>query len=197
MSDLHTVYHLVTRNKMHVGQIIKFQNNEPNQLYRFFLERSHLTENGEHIHTMLKQNVTNGELHLNQDNTDLFFDYAGDTARAIRETITELVRLQHFPHYPSRLSCLYVSDSLDEAAEWKKVFDSYNRNVLQLVKLRVRGNYFKGDAQFLPNSQAIPFAQKIQQAHTYWQGARNGNLLEVLVDGEIEVMEILEEYKKQ
>ena len=34
--------------------------------------------------------------------------YMDQTIRAVRETIVEMVRLQEFPEYPSRLSCLYL-----------------------------------------------------------------------------------------
>lgn len=38
--------------------------------------------------------------------------YMDQTIRAVRETIVEMVRLQEFPEYPSRLSCLYASKAM-------------------------------------------------------------------------------------
>jgi len=36
--------------------------------------------------------------------------------------------------------------------------------------------------------------QKISQAEDYWQGSKNSNLPEILVDGEIEVIEIIDNF---
>ena len=41
--------------------------------------------------------------------------------------------------------------------KWKALFDSYNREVLQIVKLRVIGSSFEGDGNLLPKEDAIPF----------------------------------------
>lgn len=41
------VYHIVTRNKMRVGQIIDFSEKQKNTLYRFFFEREQLNSHGE------------------------------------------------------------------------------------------------------------------------------------------------------
>lgn len=40
-------YHIVTRNKMTLGQIISFGKNQNNSLYHFFLEREHRNVEGE------------------------------------------------------------------------------------------------------------------------------------------------------
>ncbi len=71
-----------------------------------------------------------------------------------------MVRLQEFPEYPSRLSCLYASKSYEDALKWKALFDSYNREVLQIVKLRVIGSSFEGDGNLLPKEDGIPFSKK-------------------------------------
>ena len=82
--------------------------------------------------------------------------YMDQTIRAVRETIVEMVRLQEFPEYPSRLSCLYAK-SYEDALKWRALFDSYNREVLQIVKLRVIGSSFEGDGNLLPKEDGIPF----------------------------------------
>lgn len=47
----------------------------------------------------------------------------------------------------------------------------------------------------MPKEDGVPFAKKIEQAREYWQGNVNSGLPEMLVDGKIEVVEILEEYE--
>ena len=78
--------------------------------------------------------------------------------------------------------------------KWKELFDSYNRKVLQIVKLRVKGRSFEGDGNLLPKEDGIPFTQKIEQARAYWKGYVYSDLPELLIDGEIEIVEIIEDF---
>ncbi|AGE78195.1 TPA: DUF2441 domain-containing protein [Bacillus thuringiensis] len=187
-------YHIVTRKKMHIGQIILFNKNQHNTLYHFFFEREQLNASGEDGIQILNKHYKNNELHINNENTKVVMSYMDQTIRAVRETIVEMVRLQEFPEYPSRLSCLYASKSYEDALKWKTLFDSYNREVLQIVKLRVIGNSFEGDGNLLPKEDGIPFSQKIEQAREYWKGNIRNDLPELLINGEIEVVEIIDDF---
>ncbi|MCQ2741580.1 MAG: DUF2441 domain-containing protein, partial [Alphaproteobacteria bacterium] len=66
-------------------------------------------------------------------------DYVYNQSRAVRETVTELVRVSFFPEKPSRLTCLYVCRTLEDAYKWKENFEGYSRKVLQLVELSSDG----------------------------------------------------------
>ena len=189
------VYHIVTRNKMRVGQIIDFSENQKNTLYHFFFEKEQLNSKGEDFVQIFQNQYTNEGVNLTKEDAEVGLKYLDQTTRAIRETIVEMVRLEEYPNYPSRLSCLYATKSLEDALKWADLFNSYNRQVLQLVKLRVDGKTFEGDASFLPKEDGISFAKKIEQAREYWQGNVISGLPEMLVDGKIEVVEILEEYE--
>ncbi|MCM3357696.1 DUF2441 domain-containing protein [Psychrobacillus sp. MER TA 171] len=189
------VYHIVTRNKMRVGQIIDFSENQKNTLYHFFFEKEQLNSKGEDFVRIFQNQYTNEGVNLTKEDAEVGLKYLDQTTRAIRETIVEMVRLEEYPNYPSRLSCLYATKSLEDALKWVDLFNSYNRQVLQLVKLRVFGKSFEGDASFLPKEDGISFAKKIEQAREYWKGNVISGLPEMLVDGKIEVVEILEEYE--
>lgn len=188
------VYHIVTRKKMSLGQIISFDNDQKNTLFSFFFEREQVNSKGEDFFLILRENYSDKGLYLDKENADVAINYTNQTIRAIREVIVEMVRLQDFPEYPSRMSCLYASKNYEDALKWKEVFDSYNRKVLQIVKLRVNGNSFEGDGKLLPKEDGIPFSQKIDQAREYWEGIGNKELSELLIDGHIEVVEIIEEF---
>lgn len=188
------VYHIVTRKKMKIGQSIQFNKNQTNTLFHFFFERKHLNSNGKDSIQILKEHYTNEELHIKNENATVVMNYMDQTIRAIRETIMEMVRLQEYPDYPSRLSCLYAAKSYEDALKWKALFDSYNREVLQIVKLRVIGSSFEGDGNLLPKEDAIPFSQKMEQAREYWKGNVNNELPELLINGEIEVVEIIDDF---
>ena len=193
MKEELTVYHLVTRKKMNLGQIIHFDDNQRNTLYSFFFEREQLNSKGEDFYQIIKTHTSNEGMDLNSENASLVVTYANQTIRAIREVIVEMVRLQEFPQYPSRLSCLYATKNYEDVLKWKEVFTSYNRDVLQIVKLRVKGNSFEGDGNLLPKEDGVSFARKMEQARDYWRGNVKNELPELLVDGEIEVVEIMED----
>jgi hypothetical protein len=182
-------FHLVTNNRMTVGQIIDFTEGQHNTLYRFFLEKEIRNEQQQDVFDVIA-----GKSTLNEEETAMVKRYLGSSIRAIREQITEFVRIQHFPHYPSRLSCLYATKTMEQAMEWKSLFESYNRQVLQLVKLKVEGRYFEGNAELLPKEDGSSFALKMEQAQSYWTNKSSGPLTELLIDGKIEVYEIIEEF---
>ncbi|MBD8038436.1 DUF2441 domain-containing protein [Solibacillus sp. A46] len=188
------VYHIVTRNKMSLGQIIYFDENEYNTLYRFFFEAEQLNAKGEDFIQIMQSHYTKEGLNLDKDNADVAMKYIGQTTRAVREVIVEMVRLKEYPQYPSRLSCLYAAKTYEDALKWKQLFDSFNRNVLQIVKLKVNGNYFEGDGDLLPKEDGISFYKKIEQARKYWNGNINNELPELLINGKIEVIEIIEDF---
>lgn len=187
-------YHIVTSQRMSLGQKLCFDEQQKNTLYRFFFEKEQLSSNGEDFMQILYEHYTDKGLDLDKENAEVVVDYANQTIRAIREVITEMVRLQEFPKYPSRLSCLYAAKSYEEALKWKELFVSYNRNVLQIVKLKVVGNYFEGDGELLPKTDGVAFAQKVEQARAYWDGNVKNDLPELLINGEIEVVEIIDEF---
>ncbi|MGG0186749.1 DUF2441 domain-containing protein [Bacillus rhizoplanae] len=187
-------YHIVTRKKMSLGQIINFDKSQNNTLYRFFFEREQLNSKGEDFIQIFQDHYTNEGLNLNKEDSEVAIKYIDQTIRAIREVIVEMVRLQEYPEYPSRLSCLYAAKSYEDALKWKELFDSYNRKVLQIVKLRVIGNSFEGDGNLLPKEDGIPFSQKIEQAREYWKGNVKNELPELLISGKIEVVEIINDF---
>ena len=192
--DERTFYHVVTRNTMFVGQLINFDKNQKNTLYRFFFEKEQLNSKGEDFIQILYGNYTSEGLNIDKENADVVIKYIDQTIRAVREVIVEMVRLQEFPEYPSRLSCLYAAKSYEDALKWKELFESYNRKVLQIVKLRVVGDYFEGDGNLLPKEDGVPFSRKIEQAREYWKGNVKNELPEVLINGKIEVIEIIDDF---
>lgn len=188
------VYHIVTRNKMSVGQIINFKDHQYNTLYQFFFEKEQVNTKGEDFVEILQSHYTAEGLNLDKDDADVAMKYMGQTTRAIREVIVEMVRLKEYPQYPSRLSCLYAAKTYEEILKWKQIFDSFNRKVLQIVKLKVNGIYFEGDGNLLPKEDGISFAKKMKQAREYWDGNIHNELSELLISGKIEVVEIIDEF---
>ncbi|MFD4707024.1 DUF2441 domain-containing protein [Gottfriedia sp. NPDC058432] len=189
------VYHIVTRKKMILGQIIEFNSEQKNTLYSFFFEMEQLNTKGEDFIQIFYRHFTETGLKLDAENAEVAKKYVGQTTRAIREVILEMVRLQEYPEYPSRLSCLYAAKNYEDALKWKGIFDSFNRKVLQIVKLSVNGSSFEGDGNLLPKEDGVPFARKIEQAREYWKGNVTNDLPELLINGKIKVVEIIDDFE--
>lgn len=184
-------YHLVTRIPMYEGQIIDFSDDNYNRLYDFWMKREARRNDGADVFQVLNENDYSDAGKL------VIQDYVYNQSRAVRETVTELVRATEFPEKPSRLKCLYVCKTLEEAYKWKENFQSYNRKILQLVELSSDGVSFTGDAIFLPQINGDSFEKKIAQAREYWSGRIKGELVETLLGGIIKVERIVEDYSQK
>ena len=114
---------------------------------------------------------------------------------AIRELAMEQVRRQHYPEYPSRMACLYVSREVGPAKQWAEYFARLGRPTYAVVELAVEGRCFVGDA--LNCFDGTPDqADNLARAERYWQNAPNEDgdpIWEMLVDGDIRVVRVIEE----
>lgn len=175
------VYHVVTEKPMILGQKILFNENNHNGVYNRVLTFKRIID-GEDICGEI------GDL-IKSD-----LDKWGKVA--YRELALEKVRSEEYYDYPSRLACLYTSRTLEEAKKWAEFFKNVGRNVYSIVKLKVQGNVFDGDAcncfDGTKNEE-----DNIQRARHYWKmDIENENpIIETLVDGEITVVEIIDDFQ--
>lgn len=172
-------YHVVTDRPMHLGQQILFDETHHSGVFRRVMEKADLVA---HIYTQP------------EEYTDKPLEH--HTAVALRELALEEVRKEKYPANPSRLSCLYVSKTIAEAEKWFAFFTELGRPTYQIVKLQVKGNVFAGDANKCfagcPDKNT-----NLLLAEHYWENPteqdQDDPVVEILVDGNIEVMEILKE----
>ena len=94
------------------------------------------------------------------------------------------------------MASLYVSKSYKEAEQWADYFASLGRPTYSVAKIKVNGRVFCGDA-YKCFEGSIFEKENLRRAEIYWENEPNedGNepIVEVLVDGEIEVVEIMKE----
>ena len=90
------------------------------------------------------------------------------------------------------MACLYVSKTLKEAEKWFDYFIALGRPTFQIVKLKVNGNVFYGDAENCFDAR-LNEQENLMLAEQYWSNKsfNNNSIIEILVDGDIEVVEIL------
>lgn len=118
---------------------------------------------------------------------------------ALRELAMEDVRREEYPDYPSRLESLYVSKTLAEANDWFNYFIKLGRKTYQIVKVKVNGSVFNGDASDCFDG-TINRDQNIKLARIYWKGEVNKEgtppVYETIVNGKIRVLEIVKVNKE-
>ena len=172
-------YHVVTDRPMHVGQRILFDEVHHSGVYQRVYDKADIVNN----------------IYANPS------EYDSDklehhTAVALRELALEEVRREKYPHYPSRLSCLYVSASYEEADNWGIFFARIGRPTYHIVKVSIRGSCFPGDATKCFRGQT-DHQENLKLAEEYWKNpadpANPSAICEMLVNGEITVVEIVKE----
>lgn len=172
-------YHVVTDKPMYVGQQIIFD---------------------EEHHSGVFQRV--------QDKIDIVYDIYSNPSKydvealdhhtkvALRELALEEVRQKKYPQFPSRLSCLYVSKTFEEADNWGSFFVEIGRPTYHIVKIEIDGNYLIGDATKCFDG-TLDKNENLRLAEIYWENKRDNinqtSIYEMLVDGKITVVEIVKE----
>lgn len=172
-------YHTVTDNPVYIGQHIFFDEIHHNGVYK-------------RVHGKL--NIVN-QIYTNPDKFDVEM-LEHHTRVALRELALEKARQEICPKAPSRMSCLYVSETIAEAEQWAESFVNWNRPTYSIVKLKIKGNKFVGDSYncfdaTLNEQENLLFAKR------YWNNEPNQYgkepIKEILVNGDIEVVEIIQE----
>jgi len=174
------VYHAVTEKPMLMGQKIIFDEQHRNGVYN---------------RVMTCKRILDGEEFDNEFTELIRSDLGKWTKITYRELALEKVRIEEYPHYPSRMACLYTSRSFDEAEKWAGYFQKIGRKVYSIVKLKVEGNIFDGDACNCFDGTNIG-NEDIEKARHYWKMdiPNEKPVIETLVDGIIYVDEIMVEY---
>ena len=172
-------FHVVTDRPMYIGQRIIFDETHHSGVYQRVYD---------------KLDIVN-EIYANPNQYDKE-KLEHHTSVALRELALEEVRLKKYPNYPSRLSCLYVSKSFEEADEWCRYFAEIGRPTYGIVKLKIEGNCFIGDAAKCFDGKTDK-KENLRLADLYWKNESNNqdeqSVTEMLVDGNITVIEIVKE----
>ncbi len=180
MNELYA-YHVVTDRTMQLGQHIIFDETHHSGVYQRVME---------------KLDAVN-DIYEHPDRYDAN-SLEHHTSVALRELALEEVRKAKYPMYPSRMGCLYVSKTVKESEDWFDFFTKIGRPTYQIVKIRIQGNCFVGDATKCFDASLCK-EENLRLAEAYWENKANPAgeppIVEMLVDGDIEVVEIIKEVK--
>lgn len=83
----------------------------------------------------------------------------------VRELIMEEVRKEVAPDAPSRKSCLWVIENMDQARHWLNRLSGDSR----IVRLSLNGVIHRADANLLLGDSE-PLSVTYAKAHAYWRG---------------------------
>lgn len=184
------IYYHIESNKLYkIGD--KFQvGDEYNYFYDEIINKEFYL-NDKDVNELMINKKKNNNYELNSEEFDLVFKCVNDTTMIVRELVFEDVRKVYFNHLPSRLKCMYVTKTLDECYDWLKIFKRTNKQPNQILKLKLSGNIFEGDASFILR-QNNKIKEKIKQAHNYWSGIKRDDIKELLFEGFVEVIDVIE-----
>ena len=183
-----TYYHINTGQNLQVGDILEIGKRFNNFYYEIY-NIEHL-ENGKDANRYLIDMKKEKNLVLNNDIANLIFKTVNDSAMITRELMFEEVRKELNPNLPSRLKCLYVCKTKKEIKDWINIFRKTNKKDFQIVKLKLTGSIFVGDASFILR-QNISLNRKKEQAKMYWNGEKKDKINEYLFVGTAVVEDIL------
>jgi hypothetical protein len=104
-----------------------------------------------------------------------------------RELTMELVRRDVAPQAPSRQTCLWAADTLEQAHRWFARLEGQKT----LLRLSAAGVVHRADASLL-SADAEPYSAIIAKAERYWRGEMGDNPeYETLFSGTATVVEVL------
>lgn len=185
-------YHIHSQSQLgqnlQVGDTLEIGQKFNNFYYEIY-NIEHL-ENGKDANQHLIDMKKEENLELNNDTANLIFKTINDNAMITRELMFEEVRKELNINLPSRLKCLYVCKTKREIKDWINIFSRTNKKDFQILKLKLTGDIFIGDASFILR-QNISLNRKKEQAKMYWSGKKKDNINEYLFIGTAVVEDIL------
>ncbi|MCA7928939.1 DUF2441 domain-containing protein [Burkholderia cepacia] len=107
----------------------------------------------------------------------------------LREMVLENIRLKYYAHLPSRLSCLFISETLEDAYNWiERLPDEGPKEVLQM-ELLSGCLHRTNESHLMANSPNVNEWEMF--ARRYWDGAPGSKLVELLFRGELAVTSVM------
>lgn len=117
----------------------------------------------------------------------------------IRELAIEEVRKTKYPDEPSRLRCMFLTDSKEDCLKGVKTFyQKGHGSHFQAIAVRLNGKVFYAKEKAI-GRWGLSYKEYSKLADEYWSQNQNSNvkIQEILFEGEAEVIEIMDEYTHQ
>ena len=96
-------YHVVTEKPMKLGQVIIFDEDNHNGVYERSLNFDFRNSKGKTALEIVRENIKDGKLNLNKEDTDILSNYLEWSTKGYRELILEIERRKENIDAPSRM----------------------------------------------------------------------------------------------
>lgn len=116
----------------------------------------------------------------------------------LRELAVEEVRKTKYPNLPSRLRCMFLSDTKQVVLDNLKTFHLKGVGKhFQAVAVKLTGELFYAKSVALPRN-GLSYGEYMEIADKYWSQDQDSSesVKEILFEGKAEIVEIIEEFTK-
>lgn len=116
----------------------------------------------------------------------------------LRELAVEEVRKAKYPNLPSRLRCMFLSDTKQVVLDNLKTFHLKGVGKhFQAVAVKLTGELFYAKSVSLPRN-GLSYGEYMEIADKYWSQDQDSSesVKEILFEGKAEIVEIIKEFTK-
>lgn len=177
-------YHANSDKELKVGDILIFNANTHNRMYDEVYNMEYKLANID-ANELIFNKKREGSADFSKEELILLANTINHDAFVLRELALEEVRKNKYSDYPSRLNCLYLSKTFDEAKEWVNILKRNKKECKQIITLEVTGKVYSFDG-YLMKRQNISYQELLNKADIYWNSKGN----EILFLGEAKVIDI-------
>ena len=170
-------YHAVTDRPLEAGQIITFDADHVSGVFLRVREKL----------TLMRDIHSNPEKYRARP-------LGYHTAIALRELALEEVRAKKYPDYPSRMACLYASETIEGAEKWANFFLKIGRPVYAVARVESLGRTFVGDASKCFEG-GVDRKENLRLAEKYWASSgENAAVPEILIGDSAKILELVRSF---
>ena len=189
------LYQVATDRNYKVGDIINFGDNYNGQGNRIY--NSKFNDGKDAYHKVGFKYADSKKILKNKSLIIQMAKSLSESDFVLRELAAEEVRKEKYSGCPSRLKCMFLSESREVVLDNLKTF--YQRGVgshFQAIAVKLEGKVFYARSKGLQRN-GLSYKEYLEIADEYWSQDQNSNeeVKEILFEGRAEVVEIVEEYK--
>lgn len=136
------------------------------------------------------------------DWTELMLEILVKSNRRYTELIFESIRIEKYPHLPSRLNCIFLCEK-NEVKKWYLAISGGLKTTPPIYEFEINGKKHKADQRWL-DQDILPHEKYIQAWYKYWNGdlfdESNETTHEILFTGELTIrkkFKNLEEFEER
>lgn len=180
-------YHANSGEKLSIGDVLIYNEDKHNKMYGE-VYNSEYKINDIDANELLINKKKNKDNNLTIEEFEMVLNTINNYAFVMRELALEEVRKEKYPSYPSRLNCLYVTKTKEDAINWSNILKRNKKECKQILTLECTGDLFIGDGNLMKR-QNISYQKHLENAEKYWN-SKIKETPEYLFYGEAKVIDI-------